>query len=95
MKVDKETLRKIAHLARLEINEKDEDGMVKSLTEILTWVEHLEEVDTEGVEPLTTMSKEINVLRSDQPNNALTRKDGLKNAPDSDDTYFKVPKVLD
>ncbi len=95
MKVDKEALRKIAHLARLELPEKDESAMVESLTEILTWVEHLEEVDTEGIEPLTTMSKEVNVMRTDEAQNALEKKDGLKNAPDKDDTYIKVPKVLD
>ena len=95
MKVDKETLRKIAHLARLEFEEKDEDEMIESLTEILSWVEQLEEVDTENVEPLTTMSKEVNVLREDKAHNKLDQQSALKNAPKKDDIYFRVPKVLD
>ncbi len=95
MQVDKESLRKIAHLARLKIAEKDEDAMVESLTKILSWVEQLEEVDTTGVTPLTTMSKEVNVMREDKANNSLDRADGLKNAPDHDEQYVKVPKVMD
>ena len=95
MQVDKETLRKIAHLARLEFEEKDEKEMIDSLTEILSWVEQLEEVDTEGVEPLTTMSKEVNVLREDSASNELDQQSALQSAPKSDSTYFRVPKVLE
>lgn len=95
MQVDKETLRKIAHLARLEFEEKDEKEMIDSLTEILSWVEQLEEVDTEGVEPLTTMSKEVNVLREDTASNELDQQSALQSAPKSDSTYFRVPKVLE
>ena len=95
MQVDKETLSKIAHLARLEFEEGDEKEMIESLTEILSWVEQLEEVDTEGVEPLTTMSKEVNVLREDEASNRLDQENALKNAPKKDSVYFRVPKVLD
>ena len=56
MKIDKSTLQKMAHLARLEIEEKDEKSMIKDMNEILTWVEQLDEVDTTSVEPLTNMS---------------------------------------
>ncbi len=95
MQVDKETLRKIAHLARLEFKEKNEEEMIESLTEILSWVQQLEEVDTEGVDPLTTMSKEVNALREDKAINKLSQQNGLKNAPQKDSDYFRVPKVLD
>ena len=95
MQVDKETLRKIAHLARLEFEQKDENDMIESLTEILSWVEQLEEVDTDGVAPLTTMSKEVNVLRQDKAANKLDQQGALKNAPQKDNIYFRVPKVLD
>lgn len=95
MQVDKETLRKIAHLARLEFEKKDEKEMIESLTEILSWVEQLEEVDTTDVEPLTTMSKEVNVLREDKAANKLDQQSALKNAPKKDSVYFRVPKVLD
>ena len=95
MQVDKETLRKIAHLARLEFKEKNETEMIESLTEILSWVQQLEEVDTADVEPLTTMSKEVNALREDEASNKLSQQNGLKNAPQKDSDYFRVPKVLD
>lgn len=95
MKVDQSTLRKIAHLARLEFKEEDEEGMLKSMTEILDWVEKLNEVDTENVEPLKNMSTEVNALREDEVKNTLTHDQGLKNAPNKDSDYFRVPKVLE
>lgn len=95
MKIDKETLHKIAHLARLEIDPKKEDGYVKDLEDILTWVEKLNELDTEGVEPLTNMSFEKNVLREDERKKTISHEQALKNAPDKDNDYFRVPKVLE
>lgn len=94
MKVTKETLEKIAHLSRLEVESKDEEKLLKDLSEILTWVEKLNEVDTDGVEPLTHMSKEINQLREDSANNGLSRKNALKLSPRNNDKFFIVPKVI-
>ena len=93
MKVDKDTLKKIAHLARLEIQEEQEESMLESLSEILTWVEKLNEVDTEGVEPLTNMTLETNMLREDKVTGHLDRDRALKNAPDKNSQYIKVPKI--
>lgn len=95
MKVDKETVRKIAHLARLEFDAHAEDDMIQSMTEILDWVEHLNEVDTSGVEPLTNMSLEVNQFREDHVRKHLNHASGLKNAPKKDQDYFRVPKVLE
>jgi aspartyl-tRNA(Asn)/glutamyl-tRNA(Gln) amidotransferase subunit C len=95
MKIDKETLDKIAHLSRLEISEQDEPKMLKELSAIVTFVEKLNEVDTEGVEPLTTMSLEINSLRDDEPGEHLSHEDALRNAPAKDKDFFRVPKVLE
>ena len=94
MKIDSSTIRKIAHLARLEFHEKDEKDMIRDMTEILSWVEKLNELDTENVEPLTNMSYEINRLRDDSVKPHLDHDDALKNAPDKDEHYFRVPKVL-
>ncbi len=94
MKVDKHTVRKLAHLSRLELREEDEDNMIKDLNEILTWVEQLNEVDTEGVEPLTNMSHEVNVFREDQVGEHLDHEKALKNAPKKDEDFFRVPKFL-
>ncbi len=95
MQIDKETLNKIAHLARLEFDEKDTDQMLKDMNGILAFVEKLNEVNTEGVEPLTTMSHEVNALREDEVRAHLPRDRALKNAPSHDAEYFRVPKVLD
>ncbi len=95
MKIDKETIKKIAHLARLEFDEKSAESMSKDMTQILDWVEKLDEVDTTGVEPLTTMSSEVNVIRPDKKGEHLDRDKALDNAPKKDDEYFRVPKVLD
>lgn len=94
MNIDKNTLHKLAHLARLEFNEEDEKKMIADLNEILTWVEQLNEVDTEGVEPLTHMSHEVNVLREDKVGEHLDHDKALKNAPKKDKDFFRVPKVL-
>jgi aspartyl-tRNA(Asn)/glutamyl-tRNA(Gln) amidotransferase subunit C len=95
MKIDKETLDKIAHLSRLEISESDEPKMLKELSAIVTFVEKLNEVNTDGVEPLTTMSQEINALREDVPGEHLSHEEALRNAPAKDNDFFRVPKVLE
>ncbi|WP_186756204.1 Asp-tRNA(Asn)/Glu-tRNA(Gln) amidotransferase subunit GatC [Echinicola salinicaeni] len=95
MKIDTNTLKKIAHLARLEFDENSAKKMTRDMSQILDWVEHLEQVDTEGVEPITTMSSEINVLREDAEGKHLEHEKGLKNAPQRDSDYFRVPKVLE
>jgi aspartyl-tRNA(Asn)/glutamyl-tRNA(Gln) amidotransferase subunit C len=95
MKIDKETLNKIAHLSRLEIAEEDAEKMMRDMSNMVTFVEKLNEVNTDGVEPLTTMSHEINALREDVPKVDLTHQQVLQNAPKKDADYFRVPKVLE
>lgn len=95
MKVDKNTLEKIAHLSRLYFNKNDEEKMLKSLNDIIGWVDQLSEVDTENVPPLTHMTEEVNVLRDDTKPTNLDREDGLKNAPQQNGEFFKVPRVLE
>lgn len=95
MKIDTNTLKKIAHLARLEFDEESAEKMTKDMTQILDWVEKLNEVDTSNVEPLTTMSSEENVMREDVVGPHLDHEKGLKNAPQRDSDYFRVPKVME
>ncbi len=95
MKVDKKTLENIAGLSRLSFDEKDTEKMLGDLNRILDWIDMLNEIDTTNVEPLAQMSAEINNLRPDVLKPALSRKDGLKNAPKKDSDYFRVPKVLE
>ena len=95
MAIDKQTLNKLAHLARLEYDENNTDKMLKDLNNMVTFVEKLKEVDTTGVEPLTSMSHEVNALRQDKTGAHLNRAEALLNAPKKDDTFFHVPKVLE
>ena len=95
MKINRELLDKIAHLARLEFDDKDAEKMMQDMGAIVSWVEKLKEVDTTGVEPLTTMSTEVNALREDDTQNQLSQQEVLQNAPLKDENYFRVPKVLE
>jgi aspartyl-tRNA(Asn)/glutamyl-tRNA(Gln) amidotransferase subunit C len=95
MKIEIESLRKLAHLARLQFDENSAEKMTKDMSQILDWVEQLNEVDTSNVEPLTTMSTEVNVLREDVIGTHLSHSKGLKNAPQKDSDYFRVPKVIE
>lgn len=95
MKINRDVLDKIAHLARLEFDEKDAEKMMQDMTEIVDWVEKLKEVDTEGIEPLTTMSHEVNALREDEVGQHLSHERALRHAPKKDADYFRVPKVLE
>ena len=95
MSTDIQTIRKLAHLARLEFDETKEQEMLEDLNQILDWMEKLRELDTSAIEPLTHMSEEVNVLRDDVAFNAVTHEQGLRNAPRKDSDYFRVPKVLE
>lgn len=95
MNINRELLDKIAHLARLEFDEKDAEKMMADMTAMLNWVEKLNELDTEGVEPLTTMSHEVNNIREDKQGDHLDHTDALRSAPEKDATYFRVPKILE
>jgi aspartyl-tRNA(Asn)/glutamyl-tRNA(Gln) amidotransferase subunit C len=94
MKIDKETVEKIAHLARLELTETEKQQSIEELSEILNFMNKLNELDTEGVEPLVYMNDAVNVLRADEVIQELTREEALQNAPLKNETYFKVSKVI-
>lgn len=95
MRIDKTTIKKISHLARLEFDENSAEKMSRDMSQILDWVEQLNEIDTENIEPLTTMSSEVNDMREDVSGSHLAHEDALKNAPKRDAEYFRVPKVLE
>ncbi len=94
MKIDQDTLQKIAHLARLELYPSEEKEMTAKLESVLNWMEQLNEVDTEHVAPLTHMTLEVNAFREDIPKVTITRAEALSNAPKHDEKYFRVSKVM-
>lgn len=94
MKIDKETVEKIAHLSRLSLAEEEKKKSIQELSEILSFMEKLNEVDVEGVSPLIHLNDEVNVLREDIEKQELTREEALQNAPLKNEEYFKVSKVI-
>ncbi len=100
MSVDTETVKKIARLARIAINEEEAGKMVGELNGILAWVEQLGEVDVTGVEPMTAVIPNHQRLRDDVVNaDPLTggdiRDKVLANAPAKEGPFFGVPKVIE
>ncbi len=95
MKITDELLDKIARLARLEIPPEEREDLKKDFQKMLNFVDKLQEVDTQNVEPLVHMTDSANRLREDIPQGNLDREAILRNAPDADEPYFRVPKILD
>ena len=94
MKLDEKTVNKIASLAKLEFNGEEKDAILEDMNKMLDFVGKLEEVNTDGVEPLIHITDEMNILREDIAHTDITQKEALKNAPKKDSTYFKIPKVI-
>jgi aspartyl-tRNA(Asn)/glutamyl-tRNA(Gln) amidotransferase subunit C len=95
MTIDKETVEKVAHLARLELNETEKQEMIKDMSKILDFMAKLNELDTSGVEPLVYMTSDANVLRDDVVKQQITHQEALENAPKHDENYFLVAKVIE
>jgi aspartyl-tRNA(Asn)/glutamyl-tRNA(Gln) amidotransferase subunit C len=95
MKIDRETVDKIAHLGRLSLTEQESDRYIIELSEILSFMEKLGEVDVTNVEPIIYMNDVVNILRPDQVVQEMTREEALLNAPLKNEEYFKVSKVID
>ncbi len=95
MKVSQEDVKKIAHLARLEMPESKLGEMQDSINKVLVWMEALNSVDTSSVEPLVHMTPALNKVREDEAKVTLDRAQALALGPDTNETYFKVPQVIE
>jgi aspartyl-tRNA(Asn)/glutamyl-tRNA(Gln) amidotransferase subunit C len=95
MSLDKETVRKIGVLARLEISEDEVEGLSKEMNDILNWFEKLEQVNTDGVAPMASVVNQSLHWRKDEITGGEIQDKVLANAPDSEDGYFLVPKVVE
>jgi aspartyl-tRNA(Asn)/glutamyl-tRNA(Gln) amidotransferase subunit C len=94
MEVNDLLVEKLATLARLSFNDQEKVEIKADLQQMISFIEKLQEVNTDGIEPMLHMSSNTNILRDDIVRGSVTREEGLKNAPDSDGTFFKVPKVI-
>ncbi len=95
MIIDKQTIHKVADLARIAIKDEEIDALIPDMNKILTFMEKLNELDTTGVEPLVYMNTEENVWREDVAKREMSVKDGLKNAARHNEDFFLVPKIIE
>lgn len=96
MRIDENTLDRIAELARLDVSDPaTRNALLGDMQRVFDFVEKLNEVDTTGVEPLIFMTEELDVLREDVASLEISKQAALKNAPVKDSDYFKVPRVVD
>ena len=95
MSVDQKTVRHIARLARIAVTDDEAKALESELSAILDWVEQLQEVDTEGVEPMTSVVHMDMKKRDDEVNDGECADDIVGNAPMKDNHFFMVPKVVE
>lgn len=94
MKISKKDIEHVAHLARLNLSEKELETMTGQLDNILSYVDKLGELDTENVEPTSHVFSVSNAFREDEVKESLSQEEAVKNGPCQDGVMFQVPKVI-
>ncbi|MCB0819189.1 MAG: Asp-tRNA(Asn)/Glu-tRNA(Gln) amidotransferase subunit GatC [Bacteroidetes bacterium] len=94
MTIDEKLVDELAHLARLKFEDEARTEIMNDLNRMLSFVEKLNEVNTDQVEPLIYMTNDVNILRRDEVVESTTHEEALRNAPAKDSDYFRVPKVI-
>lgn len=92
--IDKDTVRHIALLSRLELDDANVERFTRELGDILAYVDKLDELDTRDVPPMSHPIPMDNVFRPDAARPSLTVEDALANAPEKEDVFFKVPPII-
>lgn len=95
MSVDRATVLRIAHLARIAITDDEAERLESELSRILDWVAQLDELDTDDVAPMTRVEAMTMKKRKDSVLDGFYADDIVKNAPEEDDHYFVVPKIIE
>ncbi len=95
MSIDKDTARKVAHLARIAVKDEDLPKLAGELSAVLAFMEQLNEVDVSGIEPMTSVTPMRLARRVDQVTDGNIQAQILKNAPDAREGFFAVPKVVE
>ncbi len=94
MSVTKKEVEKIAGLAKLKFTEKELENFTHQMNDILKYMEKLNELNTDDVQPLSHPNEAMNVFRNDELKKSISTEEALKNAALADENYFKVPKVI-
>ena len=92
MSISLEQIKHLAHLSRLEFSEEELKEMQGDMGKILDFVAQIDALDLSGIEPLTQMSDSVNVMREDRTKGMIQKEEALRNAPDANSDYFRVPK---
>lgn len=95
MSLDKDTVNNIAYLARIRVDESRLEPLAGELSSILDWIEQLQELDTEGVEPMASVAEVNLAQRDDVVTDGNCQDAVLRNAPDPEDGFYTVPKVVE
>lgn len=95
MSMDKATVANVARLARIRLNEEELDLYTKELSGILDWIEQLQAVNTDGVEPMSSVVERLLPEREDAVTDGNIQEDVLANAPEAAHGYYVVPKVVE
>ncbi|MGA2525559.1 MAG: Asp-tRNA(Asn)/Glu-tRNA(Gln) amidotransferase subunit GatC [Smithellaceae bacterium] len=95
MKLSSQEVEYVAHLARLEITNKEKDKFTAQLNDILLYIDKLNELDTKGVEPMSHAIAVTNAFREDNIVDSIGTEKSLANAPDARGEFFRVPKVIE
>jgi aspartyl-tRNA(Asn)/glutamyl-tRNA(Gln) amidotransferase subunit C len=95
MEITDNLIDNLCDLSRLKYEGVDREAIKQDLTRMLAFVEQVQEVDTEGVEPLIHITQEVNRWREDEPRIDITHEEALLNAPQKDSDFFRVPKFVE
>ena len=95
MSIDNSTVKKVAKLARLKVDAKEEQNLKNELNNILEWVDKLQKVNTDNIDPMLSVSNEPMPMREDMVTSELDNKQILSNAPEKKAGFFVVPKVVE
>jgi aspartyl-tRNA(Asn)/glutamyl-tRNA(Gln) amidotransferase subunit C len=94
-RITKKEVEHVARLARLELTEEEKERMTSQLDAILAYIDKLNQLDTTTVEPTTTVIPMVSVMRDDEVRPSLKQDEALANAPDREDAFFRVPRIIE
>ena len=95
MPIDRDTVRYVAHLARIKLNDEELDLLSHQLQDIVNFIDKLKELDVSGVKPTSHILPANNMFRQDLPVQSLSSDEALDNAPKKKENFFVVPKVIE
>ena len=94
-KITRDEVERVARLARLRLTDEERETMTSQLDAILGYIDKLNALDTAGIEPTTTVIPMVSVMREDVVRPSLSQEEALANAPDREDVFFRVPRIIE